>query len=321
MKPNYRLLMLVALLATALTVVGCSDDDDPSSPGTESEFAGYLDWDQVEYTNAPSPFLGPAHQASDPNYSRSIYTNALAKSAIEGDYPVGSTFVKEVFTFDGDGNKTLADPMGLLGMIKRGDGFDTEGNNWEFFNIDPGDLSTIASGADLGACKGCHAAAVNDNGNDRIFHHPYEFIATNSDFDDYASWSLIGTEQGPDPLLGAAHEGNDADAVRKVYKKQLQARPGDGQWDSYPVGTMLLKTVQDQGGDIIGKTGMVKRGAGFDADNGDWEYFMWDVASGDIAVQGAVGMCIGCHGGANVNDNGADYVFAHPDDPFNNNNP
>ena len=67
--------------------------------------------------------------------------------------------------------------------------------------------------------------------------------------------------------------------------------------------------------DSVRNAGM---GGDFDPDNDNWEYFMWDPSSGDLADRGALGMCIGCHSGANTADNGRDWVFAHEDDPFNN---
>ncbi len=314
-----RLTAFVMLVPLALLLVNGCSDDDTTTPETTSDFAGYEDWTLVEYTNTPSDFLGPAHQGGDPEYSRAIYAQVAKDGAEDGTkdaYTEGDIFVKATFTYDNDGNKQLADPMGLLGMIKREAGFDTDDGDWEYFNIDPTDLSTIASGADLGSCKGCHAAATNEHGNDYIFAHPYEFEATVADFADYANWHLIDTQQGADALLGDAHAGNDANAVRKTYKKQLAANPGENSW-GYPVGTLLLKTVQDDQGNLIGKTAMAKRGAGFDAQNDDWEYFMWDVATDEIAAQGAVSMCIGCHTAANVSGNGTDYVFGHSGDPFN----
>ena len=308
--------LLILVLGLSLGLTGCSDDgDDPVTPDAVSEFDGYEDWTQVEYTNASSPFLGPAHQGDNPDYVRAIYSDDPDKT--EGDYAVGTLFVKETYTFDAQGNKMFPDAMGLLGMIKREAGFDTDGGDWEYFNINTNDLSTIDSGANIGSCKGCHTNATGSHGNDHIFAHPYEFMAVSADFDDYANWNLVGTEQGPDALLGPAHEGNDDSTVRKIYKKQLQANPHG--WNGFPVGTMYLKTVQNADGDIIGKTGMAKRGSSFDNDHGDWEYFMMDAGSGEMMAMGdGSSMCIGCHTAAVVAGNGVDYVFGHDGDPFNN---
>ncbi len=313
---RFAMPLIVLTLGLSLGLAGCSDDgDDPGTPVPASDFAGFGDWIQVEYTNAASPFLGPAHQGDNPDYVRAIYASDPDK--VEGDYAVGTIYVKETYTFDGQGNKMYPEAMGLLGMIKRETGFDTEGGDWEYFVINTEDLSTVDSGANLGSCKGCHTNAAGSVGNDHIFAHPYEFMAESSDFDDYANWTMIGTEQGPDALLGMAHEGNDANAVRKIYKKQLQANPNG--WNGFPVGTMYLKTVEDAEGTIIGKTGMAKRGNSFDSGHGDWEYFMMDAESGHMMAMGdGASMCIGCHTAAVVAGNGVDYVFGHDGDPFNN---
>ncbi len=305
-------------LSLSLGLAGCSDDG--TTPTTESsDFEGYGSWTQVEYTNAASTFLGPAHQGSNPEFVRSIYTNNNDK--VEGDYSVGTIFVKDTYTFDAEGNKEYPAAMGLLGMIKREDGFDTDYSNWEYFIIDPSDLSTISSGADLndGGCKSCHSNASGSDGNDRIFNHPSEFLANNDSFADFATWNLIGTQQGPDALLGNDHMGNDENTVREIYKKQLQARPVSGDLNGYPVGTLLLKTVKNADGDIIAKTGMAKRGGPYDTDHSGWEYFMMDMDSGTMMPMGEnSSMCIGCHTAATVAVNGQDYVFSHTDDPFNN---
>jgi cytochrome c553 len=305
---------LTTLALGALLSAGCSDSG--TSPPEESEFEAYTNWNLVEYTNAPSPFLGEAHMGNDPEFSRKIYTNFNPLVAVD-EYPEGSIFVKQTFTHDGAGDFMWPDAMGLLAMIKRGDDYDAEDGNWEYAILDPENLDVIDSGANLGMCKSCHLNATGSNGQDYIFEHPYEFSAEASDFEEFEDWHSIGTAQGPDAFLGDAHAGNDENAVRTIYKKQLAANPNEEGW-GYPVGTMLVKTVHDAGENLIGKTGMVKRGNGFDSSNGDWEYFMWDVATGDVAASGALGMCIGCHGAAAGGGGGIDYVFPHADDPFNN---
>ncbi len=303
---------LVTLGLGALLLAGCSDSG--TTPQDQSEFEGYEGWNLVEYTNAPSDFLGPAHQGSNPEFSRRIYTNA--DPLRDDEYAEGSIFVKETFTHDAAGDFSWPDAMGLLAMVKRGSDYDPEDGNWEYAIVDESTLEVVDSGPDLGACKSCHINATGSAGADFIFAHPYEYEAQNSDFDDFASWHLIDTDQGPDPFLGEAHAGNDEMATRRTYKKQLAANPGEEGW-GYPVGTILLKTVHDAGEALIGQTAMVKRGGGFDEENGDWEYFMWDVGTGDIMAQGALGMCIDCHGAAN-GGGGMDYVFPHSGDPFNN---
>lgn len=319
------LLLPLALVALFALMTGCSDDGGSTDPGDTTEYDGYGDWEQVEYTNAPSAFLGGAHAGNDGEYTRRIHANAEALSrGGRADYPEGSALVKETFTFDGMGERVWAAEGALLGMLKREAGYDTDGGDWEYAMLDPANGEILDSGADLmgGMCKGCHTNATGDAGEDFVFTHPYEFMVDDGDFDDYASWNEIDSEQGPDAALGAAHAGNDANAVRRIFRKQLAANPNDGDW-GYPVGTMIAKEVRDGAGGIIGMTAMVKRGAGFDATNGDWEWFVLDTADFSVDARGTGaevmgGMCVGCHGAANSGGNGTDYVFAHDGDPFNN---
>ena len=139
---------------------------------------------------------------------------------------------------------------------------------------------------------------------------PKEVIADDNTFANFAAWSLDVEKVGIDPSLGAAHGGNDETTVRKIYFKDGVSRSGN----EYAIGATILKhSYNDNGVDM--RTGMVKRGNDFDAENNDWEYFVV-MPDGKIAVdadgnsmRGAAtlmnGMCLGCHSGAASKD----YVF------------
>lgn len=142
-----------------------------------------------------------------------------------------------------------------------------------------------------------------------------EFVAADDDFADYREWTMIGESTGPSNLLGEAHK---PDLVRRVYKKQLQAK-ADAKTGEYPTGAILLKEVLD-GSAVVEITAMVKRGGEFNLANNRWEWFMLDPATRSIAGRGADlmgGMCAGCHSQALNPERGVDYVFKHPNDPFN----
>ncbi len=321
MKRN-AILVLISTALVAMLANGCSDDGDSTGPGDSSEFSDYENWQQIEYTNTPSNFLGNAHAGGDPEYVRRIHINP--SRAVDGDYEVGDAFVKATYTFDGAGERQWAVDGGLLGLLKREVGYDSDGGDWEYFILDPETGDTVASGTDImgGACKGCHMNATGSDGSDHIFTHPYEFAVVDGDFDNYADWHFIEEEQGPDAFLGDAHAGNDANAVRTIYRKQLAANPDDSDW-GYPVGTMIVKEVRDIDQNIIGMTAMAKRGAGFDAVNEDWEWFVLDSNDFSIMARGTGaelmgGMCVGCHNSANSAGAGMDFVFAHDGDPYNN---
>lgn len=134
-----------------------------------------------------------------------------------------------------------------------------------------------------------------------------EFVADNTTFTNFMSWSLESTKQGADPFLGTAHAGNDLTVVREVYFKNGQD-PVNGK---YPVGTIVVKHSYNPDKTINEFTGMVKRGNNFNPDFGNWEFFMLTPtgsiatdASG-IVMRGASlmgGMCASCHTGASNKD-------------------
>jgi hypothetical protein len=134
-----------------------------------------------------------------------------------------------------------------------------------------------------------------------------EFIADDTSFANWASWTLVDTKNGVDPSLGGAHAGNDSTAVRKIYVKDNQ-KAVDG---AYPIGTLVVKHMKSDSMEMI--TAMAKRGNGFDAANNDWEYFVIQndgkiVVDGGNTMRGSTGlmngMCVGCHSKAKT-----DYIF------------
>lgn len=138
-----------------------------------------------------------------------------------------------------------------------------------------------------------------------------EFIADDNTFTSFMSWTLVATNNGPDPLLGTAHAGNDSTVTRRVYVKNNQGMV-DGK---YPVGTIVVKHSSNPSGTVNEYTGMVKRGNGFNPSNNDWEWFMLK-PDGTIAddgnggkMRGASlmgGMCGMCHSQASAKD----FVFS-----------
>lgn len=319
---------------------GAPDSPEPD-PEAEfiaelSSFANYDSWPAIDYSIGPTnSALGAAHQADTLTHSRRVYANSEAFLKQGDEFPNGSILVKEVTSFE-SGDRTFAE-MGLLAMVKRGADFNPEHQGWEWFVLSEDRSEILARGADVmaGMCNACHTQASDDsgtdpifNGSDYVFSHPSEFVAQNNDFTDYKSWSLIDTRNDDNPLLDGMAHGAGMDVVRRVYKRQLYANP-DSLAQGYPIGTMIVKetTKEDE---IIEITAMVKRGSDYNANNGNWEWFMLDPEDNSIArdeggrvMRGANlmdGMCSGCHFAANqTSGHGIDFVFAHDGDPFNNN--
>lgn len=150
----------------------------------------------------------------------------------------------------------------------------------------------------------------DDDENEEVF--PNEYVATDASFESFSSWTLGAELMGADPSLGMAHGGNDSTAIRSIYFRD-NAKPVNGQ---YAVGTLIVKYSHNPAGSLNEHTAMVKRGNGFDSDNGDWEYFMLS-GDGKIATDAdgmqmrgdgptmMGGMCLSCHSHAS----GQDFIF------------
>jgi hypothetical protein len=137
-----------------------------------------------------------------------------------------------------------------------------------------------------------------------------EFVADDNTFQGFMNWSVIKTNQGPDPSLGEAHAGNDETVTRKIYLKNNQDRVNG----SFPVGTILVKHSSNPAGTVNEFTGMVKRGNNFNPSGNDWEWFML-MPDGTIATENGMktrgaglmnGMCVGCHSAIKSQD----FVFS-----------
>jgi mono/diheme cytochrome c family protein len=311
---------IVFSLLIGLIVIGC-DSNIPYPPAKEfvaqqEDLADYKSWRAIDYSVAFSPVLGPAHMGNDPNYARRVYINS---AGMDGDeYTLGTILVKETFTWE-DGIQKFAEMGGILAMAKRGGDFNPNGGGWEWLVLAP-DLSVAARGGEEvmdGACNSCHELAKGEGGMDYVFPHPAEYAASEADFADYRTWPVTGEASEPHEVLGPAHKGEAG--LRRVYKKPLLANP-DTETQGYPTGTIIVKEVEQEG-DITEITAMVKRGGDFNPEHGAWEWFMLDPSDLSIMGRGANlmdGMCNGCHASATEPKYGKDYVFKHPDDPFNN---
>lgn len=135
-----------------------------------------------------------------------------------------------------------------------------------------------------------------------------EFIASDSDFSNWMSWTMVAEKSGPDPALGEAHSGNDSSVKRKIYIKQPNAQKGSN--GQYPNGTIVVKQTVDKDGTEIMVVGMAKRGgSSFNTDNNGWEWFVLN-SNGTIKDRGDKlmnNMCNMCHSAVKTSK---DYVFS-----------
>lgn len=110
----------------------------------------------------------------------------------------------------------------------------------------------------------------------------------------------------PAPAVMAEEErrfGPHTGAFINVYVNDAAKRAMAAGASVYPPGAVIVK--EKVGQDAVG--GMVKRAPGFDAANGDWEYFY--ASRGGPFTTGRLANCIACHAQAK----NADYVFALKD--------
>ncbi|MEQ9188743.1 MAG: hypothetical protein RLP15_13495 [Cryomorphaceae bacterium] len=124
----------------------------------DATFSNWSSWEQTAQLQGADPSLGGAHAGNDSNSVRTIYFEE-SQSAVNGVYPLGTVVLKQ--TVLGDGS------VQITGMVKRGNGYDAGGNDWEYFMLNSD--GTIADngamrGSDLmgGMCQGCHQYAATD---------------------------------------------------------------------------------------------------------------------------------------------------------------
>lgn len=126
--------------------------------------------------------------------------------------------------------------------------------------------------------------------------------ATSSeDLSSYETWTKVNDETITGDATGTlgqqVHEG--AGGFREVFVNSVGEPVFAGEASTpFPVGTIIVKeSYPDAGGskgDLSTLTVMVKREAGYDADNGDWEWVMLGPDMG-IRTQGALASCYQCH--------------------------
>jgi hypothetical protein len=90
-----------------------------------------------------------------------------------------------------------------------------------------------------------------------------------------------------------------------VYANALADETLSKKGKVFPVGAMIVKEKLDRKGGVTGVGGMIKRAAGFDAKNGDWEYFYAD-ERGSLLSKARLESCVNCHTQAREKD----FVFA-----------
>lgn len=171
-----KIILLTALMLVSFGMIlnqSCKKDkNEPTPQPTEfvadnNSFKDFMTWPMQATFNGPDPLLGAmAHGNNDSTVVRHVYFKN-GQNRVDGKYPIGTIVVKHSTNTAGTINE-------LTAMVKRGNGFNPNAGDWEFFMLKPD--GTIASdtsgmvmrGANLmgGMCGSCHGGA---SGKDYIF--------------------------------------------------------------------------------------------------------------------------------------------------------
>lgn len=170
MKNSLTMLTLAVLLLGVVVIQACKDDDEPNTPApqefiaTSTTFQDFETWSLDAVNVGPSPSLGSAHTGNDSTVTRNVYFNN-GQDRVNGTYPIGTIIAKRSTNPAGTVDE-------IVGMAKRGNGFNTAAGNWEWFMLNVnGTIAVDSTGTELrgganfmgGACNSCHSAAsAND---------------------------------------------------------------------------------------------------------------------------------------------------------------
>jgi hypothetical protein len=140
----------------------CSKDDAgvSESIATDATFSGFTSWQLAKTFTGFNADLAGAHAGSDSFSTRKVYFKN-GQSIVNGAYPIGTVIVKHVLKKDNTSE--------YVGMVKRGNNFNTAVANWEWFLLNANGSISSRGGATMmsGACNSCHLKAPS--GKDFVF--------------------------------------------------------------------------------------------------------------------------------------------------------
>lgn len=175
-----KILIVASLfVAVLISIQSCKDDKEEASPefvASSADFADFRTWTEVATNQGPDPALGAAHKGNDETVTRTVYVKNNQERGADGRFPVGTIVVKD--TRDANGNT-----MEVTAIVKRGNKFDSDHNDWEWFMLMPdgtigpamdenGNIMEDQNGDPIPArservemltnmCGGCHNQAKN----------------------------------------------------------------------------------------------------------------------------------------------------------------
>lgn len=121
------------------------------------DFKNYASWKLVRTLLGPDPFLGDAHGGGQ--FHRSIYMFPADAKLVNGQFPTGTMFLKELRKNDNGKPGDITEALTV--MVKRGGNFDPQGSGWEYFMADNELKQTFLRGDSTSAamCFSCHSKA------------------------------------------------------------------------------------------------------------------------------------------------------------------
>lgn len=153
MKNTNLFSKLSLFLAIAIFALSCSKTETPAptttSPTTEFvaqdvDFKDFKNWTVIANLQKALSADGRAHTDA----ARTIWINKNINRGTNGEYPLGTIFVKEV-----------QGGYGIVGMAKRGGSFNAQHNGWEWFRLDINGKITDRNSSNT--CNSCHAKVKN----------------------------------------------------------------------------------------------------------------------------------------------------------------
>ncbi len=167
MRKTISLSLLAAFVVVASVSQSCKKEEETPKPeefiASDASFANFMTWTLEASHNGPDPALGTAHGGNDSTVTRDVYFKD-GQDRLSGSFPTGTIVVKR--SHNGSGmNEVTA-------MTKRGNNFNPNIGNWEFFMLNPDGTIAVDSGTNMpmrganlmgGMCGGCHSQAASQD--------------------------------------------------------------------------------------------------------------------------------------------------------------
>jgi cytochrome c553 len=290
---------------------------------TENPYQEWGSWTPDRWTE-----FGAYIQSGEPHGNTvRIFVNDTAQEAVaaedfDGILPPGSLIVKENYM----GTPEEPGDLAALTVMYKVEDFNPDANDW-FWVKTPGDGSAIDAEGAVEGCISCHG---QDGNTDYLLRYAFgeepavsfddalpeadaqaimDYLLQTNDYTTWASWPTddVNTEDFSDFLQSGEPHGTSVRIF--VNDRALAAIARDDFDGTLPPGSIVVKEnymgAVKEPGDLAAITLMYKVD-GFNPDANDW-YWVKAAPDGVIDVEGAVEMCIACHG----QDGHSDYLLRY----------